>query len=306
MNKVINYSTVFASCLIAGLAQAGVGDGPRAYQVGPVGIQKINVMPINQDSSFNIDGSPAEPAARIKAKLVALQYTSLIDISGKTAGLFVIAPMGEVTGDLLKTSKQGENSGLGDIVVGGVIGLAGAPAMTMQEFATYKPEFGFGLLGKITLPTGEYSADKMFNLGANRWAAQLGGVLSWYFGESLLPGQVTSFELTPTITVYGDNDDPTSGDLLEQKELYTLEANLTHDFNSQFWGSVDALYLIGGATITDGIKAENETEKFLLGATVGAYLPNGYSLQLNYGKTLKVDSDGYNDHLVRLKISKSF
>ncbi len=261
---------------------------------------------MHQNSSFNVDGSPSKPAARIKVDLAVLQYTNLIKVSNKTAGLFAIVPMGKVTGELINTPMEGKNSGVGDIVLGGVIGLKGSPAMTAQQFVAYKPDFSFGLLGELTLPVGEYDSDKLFNLGANRWAGQLGAVFAWYFGQSLLPGQVTSIELTPSVTIYGDNDDPNNAERLEQKPLYSLETNFTHDFNSRYWGSVDSLYIIGGATITDGVKADNETEKFVLGASIGAYLPNGFSLQLNYGKTLKVDSDGYNDHLVRVKFSKAF
>ncbi len=294
------------SFLLSGVAYAGVGDGPRAYQVAPVGSQNISILPIYQNSRFNIDGSPSEPTARIKVDLVALQYSFITEVLNQTAGFYMVLPTGKVNGKLINTSKRGDSSGIGDIIIGGVIGLVDAQAMTPKEFATYKPEFGFGLLMELTLPTGEYNANKPFNLGSNRWSARMGAVASWYFGESLLPGQVTSIELVPTVAFYGNNNDISNGNTLEQEPVYSLEANFTHDFNTLFWGSIDALYKIGGRAITDGVRAEGDTDIFALGATVGAYLPEGFSLQLNYGQTLKVDTDGYKDHLVRLKLSKSF
>ena len=307
MNQVlesIKYSILLT--LLSGIAYAGVGDGPRAYQVAPVGSQSMSILPIYQNSRFNIDGSPSEPIARIEVNLVALQYSFITEVADQTAGFYVVLPTGEVNGKVINTSKSGESSGIGDIIIGGVIGLNGAPAMTPKDFSTYKPEFGVGLLMELTLPTGEYDSNKLFNLGSNRWSTRMGAVVSWYFGESLLPGQVTSIELVPTVTFYGNNDDINNGNILEQEPVYALEANFTHDFNTLFWGSIDALYKVGGRAITDGIRAEGDTDIFALGATVGTYLPEGFSLQLNYGQTLKVDTDGYRDHLVRIKLSKSF
>ncbi|WP_281649122.1 transporter [Parendozoicomonas sp. Alg238-R29] len=291
---------------VSGHALAGVGDGPRAYQVAPVGSQRLSIMPIHQNSSFHIDGSPSEPSARIKADILAMQYTHILDVGGNTTGLFAVVPYADISAKLLDTKRETGASGVGDLVVGAIFGLTGASAMTPKEFAAYKPGFTAGLLTKLTLPTGRYDEDNLLNIGTNRWAVQLGGAFSWYFGESLTAGNNTSIELTPAVTFYGDNDSPRNADKMEQRPVYTLEANATHDFSSRYWGSIDALYSIGGATETDGVKSQSDTEKFLLGATVGMYLPHGYGLQLNYGKTLKVDSDGYKDHLIRIKLSKSF
>ncbi len=302
----IGFFLALVLSVTSSVTYAGVGDGPRAYQVGPIGTNSINLMPIHQNSSFNVDGSPFEPAARITINMLAVQYSRLFEVSDRTLGVFAILPVGEVTGELINTSREAETSGIGDLVLGAVIGLTGAPAMTAKEFAQFKPGFGFGLLGKLTVPIGKYDSDDMFNLGANRWALQLGAVFSYHFGEGLLPGQVSSFELTPSVTLYGDNNDISSGDQLEQNPIYVLEANLTHDFNKYFWGSLDAVYTIIGSTVTDGVDAENDTEELGVGFTVGAYLPHGFSVQFNYGKTVMSDTDGYDDDLFRIKLSKSF
>lgn len=296
----------FLLILLSGFSVAGVGDGPRATQLAPVGTRTLNVMPIHQNTSFNVDGSPAEPAARIKADLVAVQLTRVDEVAGRAAGFFALVPGGELDGKLLGTSKQSSNSGVADPVLGMVIGVVGSPALSPQAFSSYKPDFTLGFQSKLTLPLGSYDADETFNLGANRWAFQVALPVAWYFGEGLMPGQLTSLELTPGVTWYGDNDDLTDAEKLEQRPLYSLEMNFTHDFTRRFWGSVDALYVIGGATVTDGVRAGNETEKFALGGTLGMYLPRGFGVQLNYGKTLQVDTDGYHDHLIRIKLTKVF
>ncbi len=301
------FTLVFSSTLFLPYsAFAGIGDGPRAFQIGPVGAQKIGMMASHKNSSFNLDGSPAEPSARVQSDVVAMQYVRITQIKKKVVGLFGYLPYGEVTQTLLDSPREAESSGMGDIYLGAVIGLYNAPALKLKEYIQYKPSFTIALLTKLTLPTGEYQQDKFANMGNNRWSFRTGGVFSWYFGDSLLPGQNTSLEFTPSITVFGDNNQPYQASTLKQKEMYSLETNLTHDFNHMFWGSLDALYVIGGASITDGVKADNETEKVALGASVGMFISKGFTMQVNYGKTLKVDSEGYNDYSLRLKISKAF
>lgn len=287
-------------------AYAGIGDGPRAFQIGPINAQKLGFMSSQKDSSFNLDGSPAEPAARVKGDFLALQYVKVTQINGRVIGLFGFVPYGTVSQTLLHSTTQAESSGVGDISLGSVFGLYGAPALKLKEYVKFKPNFSAALLTKLTLPSGKYSQEKYANLGSNRWSFRTGGVFAWYFGESLLPGQNTSIEFTPSVTFYSDNNQPYQAKTLAQKELYSFEANVTHDFSRKFWGSLDALYVIGGATITDGIKSENETKKFALGASLGMFFPEGLAMQINYGKTLKVDSQGYNDYSLRLKISKAF
>lgn len=285
---------------------AGIGDGPRAFQIGPVGVQKIGITPTHKNSNFNLDGSPAEPSARVISDFVAIQYATVTEVNGQAVGLFAYAPFGKVSQTLLQASKVSESSGLGDVSFGFALGLYGAPALKLKEYVQFKPSFTFGLTGKVSLPTGEYNQDKFANLGSNRWSVKVGAALSWYFGESLLAGENISFELTPGVTFFGENSDPYQADSLKQTQLYSLEANLTHDFSNIIWASIDALYVIGGVTVTDGKRADNETEKFALGGTVGVFISPGFTAQLGYGKTLKIDSEGYKDYSLRLKVSKAF
>lgn len=309
--KANTKSRIAAASILAiwacGSVSAGVGDGPRAYQNAPVGTQFFVLNYMKQDSGFNIDGSPLEPAARIDADVLALQYTRVVDVDGNATRMFAILPMGRVSGSLLGTSGVEESQGFGDVQLGMVMGLVGSPALSPQEFAAYDPGFSMGVLAKLSLPVGEYDSSKSINLGTNRFAAQVGLPLSWTFGTSLLPGNVTSFELTPSMWVYGDNTSPTGGASRQsRKPLFNIETHLTHDFSDQFWGSLDAVYSVGGGTTTDGISDNNALESLGIGFTVGVALDNGFGLQFSYGQTPKVNTDGLRDNLFRIKLTKIF
>ncbi|MGR3660633.1 MAG: transporter [Paracoccaceae bacterium] len=305
-DRLIAAVTVAALCL-ATTAAAGVGDGPRAYQNAPVGTQMLIFSYMKQDSGFNIDGSPSEPATRIDADIVVLQFTKVVDIGGNAAGLFVIAPMGRVTGNLLGPTKQGKSSGVGDLQFGMVLGLVGSPALTPKEYSTFSPGFSLGILAKLAVPTGAYSSSKTINFGTNRYALQIGAPMTWNLRDSFLPGNVTTLEFTPSIWLYSDNTSPTGGaDRQSRKPLYSLETHLTHDFSKRIWGSLDAVYAIGGATTTDGSFDANAIEAVGVGATIGVALNNGFGLQMSYGKTPKSNTDGLKDNLFRVKFMKVF
>ncbi len=300
-----------AACLwvmgMAGTATAGVGDGPRAYMNAPVGTQMLTFNYMKQDSGFNIDGSPSQPATHIDADILALQYTRVVNIGGNAAGLFAIAPMGRVSGSLIGTAKEGTSSGLGDMQFGIVMGLVGSPALTPQEYASYEPGFSMGVLAKLSIPTGAYSSGKTVNFGTNRFAFQVGLPMTWNLGRSFVPGNVTTLELTPSAWMYADNTSPTGGASNQsRKPLYSLEAHLTHDFSSKVWGSLDAVYSNGGATTTDGVFDDNGLEAFGVGATIGVALNNGFGLQFSYGQTPKSNTYGFKDSLFRVKLVKVF
>lgn len=299
-------SLLCAGVFHSGNAVAGVGDGPRAYQLAPAGTEVVTVIAAQQNSNYNLDGSPTSPAARVEVTAVALQYTRVIDIAGNAAGLFAVLPFAGADGTLLNGARQPSSEGLGDIILGGIVGLVGSPALNPKEFGAYKPGFGFGILGKLALPTGEYDSSKAINIGTNRWALQLGAVFSWQFGDSMRPGDVTSLELTPTLWTYGDNEDPNGGNVLEQDNLYGLEMHFTHDFNKMYWGALDAVYSTGGATTLDGVAAGEDVEVIGVGFTVGAALPGGTNLEFSYGETVKDDLDSYDDALYRIKIKQVF
>jgi len=65
------------------------------------------------------------------------------------------------------------DTGFGGIILGGVIGLVGSPALSGKEFAAHDPGFQLGLVGKVFLPTGSYDSDKVISVGSNRLAGQL-------------------------------------------------------------------------------------------------------------------------------------
>ena len=275
------------------------GDGPRVYWAAPEGTNIFTPMWIGIDSNFGFDSSLVAANAEFDTDIMVLMYTRTISIGGHLGGISVILPGGRLDGGLGDTVLQGKSSGLGDIAAIGVISLFGAPAYAKEDFASYKPETIVDLLLSFTAPTGEYDSDKIINLGTNRWSFRVGMPIMHFFNS--IPGETTSLELQPNVTFFTANDDASgASSRLEQDPIYKLEGHLTHDFNLMFWGSLDALYTVGGETIVDDAAQDNSQRSLGLGVTLGANFSRTLGMTASYGSVVKRNENGQDGNMFRI------
>jgi hypothetical protein len=89
----------------------------------------------------------------------------------------------------------------------------GAPALTLEEFATYKQDILAGASVQVAAPLGQYDADKLLNLGTNRW------FIKPEIGVSKALGPVT-LELAAGVTFYTPNHDIFGGHEKQQAPIY--------------------------------------------------------------------------------------
>jgi hypothetical protein len=290
------------------MAHALGGDGPRAFFIVPADTNILSAYyywvesDLSVDGTFTIDGT-------LRNDILVAQYTRTFDVGGRNVGLFGLIPYVAVDGNLDVPSSpvNFETQAFGDILIGGVIGLAGNPALTPAAYVTAKPGLEVGLFAKITLPTGEYDPDSAVNIGANRYSFQLGLPVVWYLGESYLDPSLTTIEITPAVLFFTDNENPGGGaGSTGQDPLYTLEAHVTRNINSANWLSLDALYTWGGETSTDGDGADNPREALGLGASWNIAFNPQTSLKVSYGTNVYANENGGEGQLVRLILTRTF
>ncbi len=140
----------------------------------------------------------------------------------------------------------------------------------------------------MNLPTGEYSADQLLNLGANRWGFRVGMPFVQSLG-SWIPGEITTLEILPSAWFYGTNDDFLENAELEQAPIYTLEAHLTRDLNTRFYVSLDYFLQSGGETTMDGIDQDDAQNASFLGGTLGYQINEQFQFLLRYSASLNPD-----------------
>ncbi len=290
-----------ANLLVAGPALAQ-GDGPRAYQVVPNGTNLLSAYGLSLRGNQTADPSSIIQGGDIDVDLLLAQVTHSFALAGKQAAVFGVLPYGEVSGKLEPPFSRinGSSSGLGDPILGAIVGVVGPPPMTAQEFVAYQPGYALGALAKITVPVGSYDEEQFLNVGSNRWALQLGTPMAWYFGQSYLDPALTTIELLPSIHFFGDNDDPRGASTTSQDALLRIEAHLTRNVHKAVWVSLDGQYVHGGETSTDGRSNDDAQRAFELGGTINVSFSLRASVKLSYGEVVSRNDEGPDGRMVRL------
>jgi Putative MetA-pathway of phenol degradation len=265
------------AALCASIALAGVlwpaparaqGEGPRAFELGPVASQLLNVYGFfgRANDSFN-PGSVVPGGGEVVVNGGIIEYAHGLAFAGKSGSLTASLPFGEVSrsikvGSAMRTDSR---SGVGDLQL-----------------------------------TAAFDRNSPVNLGQNRWALQLGLPLALYLGDSFLDPTLTSFELIPSVIGYGDNDEPSSGNRSTQAPLLQLEGHVTRNLNHRLWVSLDALFIQGGETTTDGVSDHNRQRSLALGATVSVVVSDTISTMLSYTDEVSRNHTGVSGHVIRL------
>lgn len=292
----------------AGAATA-FDDGARAYFLLPDGSRVLTTAGFFLDSNQGFSFGTSQAGAEIDITVAMAQYTQTFSVGGQQAAFFVAVPYGDIDGTVNTPlgSRSGSANGFADPLVGAVFGITGAPALAAKDYVRYDPGFGMAVLFKYFGAFGDYDSSKILNIGSNRSVTQLAFPMNYIFSDSLVAPDLTMLEINPSITMFGDNDDPGGGAIVvEQDPIYRLEAHLSHNISKAVWISADALYSYGGETITDGLADGNTKRSLALGATVNFTLPNSASIKITYGKIVSSNNDGSDGSGIRLTSSWVF
>jgi hypothetical protein len=317
-----------ACALFAVLVMAGPGaaraqdDGPRGYMLAPTEITSFGVQGIVLESNQTFASGVVIKGLDITGRIGVAQFAKPLNLAGVMVAPLVIVPFGEIEANFAATrfnldrearalvredrTVTGRSAGLGDIELGAVVGLYGAPPLTTTEYVQYDPGLSIGALVRVALPSGEYNSDKAINFGANRWAVLLGLPMTYYRGKSFLDPALTTFELVPGVLIFTDNYDPFGAGKTEQKPIFTAEAHITQNLGRTVWVSLDARYRNGGETITDGVAGDDRQEALGLGGTLGLNLTSHFSLKATYGEIVWRNDNGPDGRMFRLILGLTF
>jgi hypothetical protein len=262
-------------------------DGPRVYQLAPIGAQTITGFAVVKRGNEGPEPGDVHPGSEIDTDIVVLRYAGTFDVAGRPLTPFAILPVGEV-----RATGAPASSGFGDAQVGATLGLVGSPALNAKAFAAYRPGFGLAVLGRVFLPTGAYSSGQPVNFGSNRVSYQLGLPLSLANGRPYREPGFTSLEVLPTLTFYEDNPDPFGADRSSKDALFSLEAHLIRNFTPRVWASADLLFRHGGATQIDGVASGDHTRGWSAGASLAVPLADRASAIFTYQRVVERDDDG--------------
>jgi len=278
-----------AFCL---LATAGSAQelSPRAYWPVPKGT-RVMILGYSR-STGDIVTDPSLPIVGVDSRISAglLGYLQTLSLWGRTANLVVELPYyswGTTLGTVDGVPGRRDVSGIADLGITLSFNLLGAPTMTAEEFQQLRadPHQILGVSLKLLAPIGDYEADKLINVGANRWAvkAELGYMIP------ITPRWLLELELGAW--AFGDNDE-FLGVTREQRMIVATEFHLVRRFKPGIWATLDLNFYKGGRSILGGELAADLQRNSRLGGTVVYSFGGRHAVKAAYSRGVVTKSGG--------------
>lgn len=269
---------------------------PRSYANTPVGLNFLLSGYVYQQGDVTTDPSLPLEDAKVSIHSTFLAYARSFGFFGTSAKVDVIVPYGFLSGSATFRGEARDRTinGFGDPRFRFSVNLYGAPALTLEEFADYHQDLIVGASLIVWAPLGQYDADKLVNVGSNRWAIKEELGISKAFGPLIV-------ELAPSVTFFTDNDDFLDGRKRAQDPLYAVQAHVIYSFLPALWGAVDATYYGGGTTTIDGIENDDRQSNSRVGGTLVFSVTRRHSIKL-YASTGVTTRIGGNYDVVGLAL----
>jgi len=295
--------------LISGPATAQ-DDGARTYWKGRAGtnVMSFQYLDMNLQASDALQFDPSHyiyPSADAEARIFLMSYArhmTLFDrpsilsvnvLGGSVDAKFDTAitppeflPPGVVPGVSFSQSA----SGYGDPSVQLDVNLFGTPKLpAIFSYMNYEPTWTLDAAVMLAVPLGQYDADKVVNLGLNRFFGRIALPFKYHF-RVFSPGYRSSLEVVPSVWLFAENDDFV-GQKLQNDPMWQLEAHWTHDFTRQFFGSIDLLYRNGFQSEINGVNLGSDIEIGDLGFTLNFQVTDNVTIRTSFSSNVFGDSD---------------
>jgi len=312
-------ATLVIILLYSGSAFA-VDDGARAYWKGRAGTNGVSFQYLRldlqaTDSQQFAPGQYIYPNSDVEANIFIANYLRHLTLFnrpssfsfGIAGGSVDVKANAKLPGDFVPpdititpgvTFNQSA-SGYADPILQLDVNLFGTPPLKANfDLIDYEPTWTIDTAIMLALPIGQYDADKLVNLGQNRWFGRIAFPITYHFGV-FSRGYMKSLEVTPSVWLFAENDD-FLGQKLENEPMWQLEAHLTSDFTPNFWGSLDLLYRGGFQSEVDGVEVGDELDIGDIGFTLNYQVNDNLGIRTGFSSNVFGDSDLENS-MVRLQ-----
>jgi hypothetical protein len=294
-----------------------VDDGARAFWKAREGktVLSFQYLNLNMQASGAEQFAPGQyiyPNADAEANLVLGSWVRHMTLFNRASSFSVKLAGGRVQADIEPSLSpefrppsapagafSQSSSGYADPVLQLDINLLGTSQLKSNvDLFNYEPTWTVDAAVMLGVPMGEYDEDKLVNLGLNRWFTRIALPVKYHFG-AFSPGYMGSFEITPSVWIFEDNDD-FLGDTLENDPIWQLEAHLTQDFTPTVFGSIDLLYRKGFQSEIAGVETGEELDIGDLGYTLNFTATDNLMIRTSFSSNVFGDSD-VNNSLIRMQ-----
>lgn len=208
---------------------------------------------INSELKGNyVNGNKSGDTPTLSSNQLHLRLGRSYSIAGMTGLSFVQLPMGELKPGGAASSHP-TDYGIGDITL----------ATALWLHANRQTRSYFGVAGYLTVPTGSYSNQQLYNLGGKR---VVGDIQVAY--QTALSKKFDGMIGFDTMWFSPNNQVGRNNAQLTQKPLYTAQIGPIYHLDDTFSFAATYLYLWGAETAINGLSNNNtlQTHRYLLSA----------------------------------------
>ena len=250
---------------------------PRAYSPAPIGANFVLAAYAYQTGEILFD--PSLPFSDVEARIngVVGGYGRSFSLAGRTASAAIAVPYawGPIDGNVAEEYRKIRRSGLGDARLRLAANLIGGPALTFAEFRTRKPATTLGASLVVVAPTGQYSNEKLINIGSNRWAFKPEVGLSHPAGRWTL-------EVAAGVWLFANNEEAYPGTVeRSQDPLASFQAHVGYTVRPGLWIAADATWYSGGRTYADGVPGDTRQSNSRAGLTASVPFARSHSVKVS-------------------------
>jgi hypothetical protein len=167
-------------------------------------------------------------------------------------------------------------SGIGDSRIRFAMNLKGGSAMRVSEFSSWREKTLIGVSFTAILPTGQYDAGRLVNVGNNRCAFKPEIGVSHRWSQWALDVYAGAWFFAPNDTWFPGSS------LRTQQPIAAGEAHLTYYVSRRFWASLDGNFWFGGRSTVNGQRDSDLQRNSRAGFTVAIPLDQHQSIKASY------------------------
>lgn len=251
----------------------------RAYAPNPVGVRFLVMSYAHSDGDVLLDAAAPIQDFEIRADSLSTGIGGTFALASRLASVAIAVPYvdGTATGLVNGVPDRADREGLGDLRLRLTLSLLPGSAQTPAGFTSNPPDRTLGVSLVVSAPTGEYFADKLVNIGTNRWAfrPEFGG--SRRFGRWNVDGSLG-------VWLYDDNDAYLGRKERSQDPIPTLQGHLSYTFAPRLWLGASGTWYTGGTTSVDGVSDRNRQDNSRAGLTLAIPVGQQNSIKLAWSK----------------------
>lgn len=282
MKKTFKQSCLFLLFIFSLLSVVNAQDlDPRAYVKVPVNANVITTGMSFLDGDVLLDPTVQIEDLEASAQTLSFGFVRSFSFFGQSAQALAVLPYSwaQLSGKVDGLDKSRDLNGLSDMRLRFSVLLLGGKAITTSDMSKPPPRTIIGTSVTVIAPTGEYTSDKLINLGTNRWSIKPELAITQRIGNRWMMDLYTGVWLfTNNNTFYPGSSER------KQDPLYSFQGHLSYNINTRTWAAFDATYYVGGQSAINDIYKDDQQSNSRIGVTLSFPVAKRNSVKVAYSQ----------------------